>query len=220
MKKIVEPRTHHVPDMYKYYIKKYEPTKRMNKTKAWMYREVLSRYNKKVSDLVIFGQVLNLQNRLGYIRIRKIKRNYENPIVDWAASRKNKADIINSGGTPRGPKNPAGKDWVTLFDDPWYLRWAWVKRSVCKVRNHTVYKFTPTANKSKKAGDNSLDKLGNRGKLALANKANPLLHTQYEYFERNNYKTRHEREQIKRKKQNKDSTISTQEYEKQILSSS
>lgn len=196
-KKIVEPRTHTVKDMYKHYLKTVETTKK-RPTPYWMFKEVLSRYNKKVSDAIIFGQTLNLGSRLGYVQIRKIKRNYENPIPDWGESKKIKQELISKGITPKDQNNPDGQEWIVFFNDPWYLRWAWIKRKVCKVKNHTVYKFMPTANKSKKAGDYDLNKLGNKGKLAYANRLNPNLHLSYEQLVGNlNYKTRYEHDRRK-----------------------
>lgn len=193
-KRIVAPRTHGTAEMYKFYLQKHEPTKKINKTKYWMYKEVLARFNKKASDAIIFGQTLNLGNRLGYVLIRKIKRNYENPVPDWGASKKIKEDLIKAGEVPKDENHPEGKEWIVFFDDPWYLRWAWIKRKVCKVRNHTVYKFMPTSNRSRLANDPDMAKLGNKGKLTLANKANPMLHLSYESLPgKLTYKTKDER---------------------------
>src|SRR6185369_12024186 len=139
-KRIVKPRTHTTTDMYKFYKKKYESDKR-RPTPYWMYKEVLSRFNKKASDAIIFGQTLNLGNRLGYVLIRKIKRNYENPVPNWGESKRIKQSLIDKGITPKDENNPTGQEWIVFYSDPWFLRWAWVKRMVCKVRNHGVYKF-------------------------------------------------------------------------------
>jgi len=175
-KKIIPPKTKSVADMYEFYKQKYPQAKEP----YWMYKEVLSRFNKKASDAVIFGQVLSFGNKIGNLLIKKIRRNYEKPVVDWGESKRVKADLIREGFTPKGPLQPDGKEWLIYYSDAWYLRWAWVKKRVCRVKNQTVYKFTPTANRSKAAGDNSPGKLGNRGKLVLANKLNPTLHMVYE----------------------------------------
>lgn len=179
-KKIVPPRARSAKDMYTFYRQKYPEAEEP----YWMFREVISRFNKKSADAVIFGQVLNFGNRLGHLLIKKIRRNYEKPIVDWGASKKFKAELVAQGGTPKGPDNPSGQEWLIYYSDAWYLRWAWSKKQskkqLCRVKNQTVYKFVPTANRSKKAGDNSPSKLGNRGKLVLANQLNPNLHVVYE----------------------------------------
>lgn len=175
-KKIVPPRAHTAQDMYEYYKKQGEGPK----VNYLTFREVISRFNKRASDAVIFGQVLNLGARLGYVLIKKIRRNYEKPVPDWGESKRVKEALVASGQVPKDQDHPEGENWIVYYTDPWYLRWAWVKKRVCRVKNQTVYKFLPTANKSKKAGDYSPSKLGNRGKLVLANRMNPSLHTVYE----------------------------------------
>lgn len=177
-KKIVTPKARSTKDMYIYY--KMKQPKGVKVVPYWMFKEVIGRFNKKCANSVIFGQVLNFQSRLGYLLIKKIRRNYEKPVVDWGESKKMKAEIIASGQIPRDDEHPDGENWLNYYSDPWYLRWAWHKKRVCRVKNQTVYKFVPTANRSKKANDNSLEKLGNRGKLALMNKINPSLHLAYE----------------------------------------
>jgi len=191
--KIVEPKTHSTREMYKYYVRKYESSKK-RKTPYWMYKEITARFNKKVSDAIVFGGTLKLGHGLGYMLIRKIKRNYENPIPDWGESKRIKQGMIANGITPKDPNHPEGKEWIVFFSDPWFLRWAWVKRAVCKVKNHTVYKFMPTSNRSRTANDTEFSKLGNKGKLTLANKIDPTLHTKYEQLVgKLDYKTKQER---------------------------
>lgn len=181
MIKIKRPRIFSAKDMYSYFNQQ-NPTL---KVPYWMYKEVLSRFNRKASDAIIFGSFLNLGANLGYILIRKIKRNYDKPKPDWGESNKIKAQLIADGKTPKDQKNPNGEEWIKFYSDPWYLRWAWMK-STCRVKNQSVYAFAPTSNRSKKAGDNSLEKLGNKGKLVLANRKNPTLHLLYE--ENSNFK--------------------------------
>lgn len=175
-KKIVPPKSHSTKEMYEYYKTK-NPKAR---EPYWMFKEVIARFNKKAADSVIFGQVLNFGNKIGYLLIKKIKRNYEKPVVDWGESKRVKSELIKAGLTPKEAGSTEGHDWLVYFSDAWYLRWAWVKRRVCRVKNQTVYKFTPTSNRSKTAGDNSPAKLGNKGKLVLANKLNPTLHLVYD----------------------------------------
>jgi hypothetical protein len=146
-----------------------------------MYREIISRICKKVSNQIISGSLFNLQNTLGYIRIKKIRRNYKKSVPDWGASNREKAHLILQGKVPKDQDHPEGENWIIFYTDPWYLRWAWVKAGVCRVKNQTVYLFRPTANRSKTAGDNTLGKLGNKGLLVLANKLNPVLHYNYDY---------------------------------------
>lgn len=179
-KRILKPRTHSTKEMYRYYKIRY-PKSRIP---YWMFKEVIAHYNKKASDAIIFGGVLNLGARLGDVIIKKIRRNYTKPVVNWGESKIAKKKLIEQGITPKDETHPDGEEWMVFYTDSWYLRWAWSKKRVCKVRNQTVYKFLPTSNKSKKAGDNSLNKLGNKGKLALANRMNPNLHVIYENVNR------------------------------------
>lgn len=180
---IVKPVTRSTADMYKYFKTK-NPKSRIP---YWMFKEVIARFNKKSSDAVIFGQVLNLGNRLGHILIKKIKRNYRKPVVDWGQSKVLKKQLQDKGVALWTKDNPDGEKWMVFHSDPWYLRWAWGKKHLCRVKNQTVYKFVATSNKSKVGGDNSLDKLGNKGKLALANKINPTLHFAYEVNTESHY---------------------------------
>ena len=175
-KKILKPRTHTTKQMYEFFKFK----NKESDIPYWMYKEVLSRFNKKASDAVIFGQTLNLGHRLGTILIKKIRRNYMKPLPDWGASKKAKAELIKNGIVPKDQNNPAGEEWIIFFTDPWYLRWAWGKFRICKVKNSTVYKFIPTSDRSKKAGNTDMSRLGNKGKLTMANKRDPLLHIRYE----------------------------------------
>jgi hypothetical protein len=130
--------------------------------------------------MIIFGGTFNLQNTLGYLRIKKIKRNYKKLVPDWGESNKLKKQLLAEGKVPKDQDHPDGEQWMVFFSDPWYLRWAWIKRGVCRVKNQSFYLFQPTANRSKTAGDNSLEKLGNRGLLVLANRTNPVLHYNYD----------------------------------------
>ncbi len=178
-KRIEKPRTLTAKDMYSFYKRKYPKSK----IPYWMFKEVLARHNKFVSESVILGSVFNFGQGLGLLLIKKIKRSYKallKPEPDWGESKKRKAELIAEGKVPKGPDHPEGEDWLVFFTDPWYLRWAWSKRRICRIRNQTVYKFMPTSNSSKKAGDMSLNKLGNKGKLTLMNRLNPNLHVVYE----------------------------------------
>ncbi len=177
MMKIIEPRIHTPRDSYKFF----KQTKQELDIPFWMYKEVLARVFRKVSDQIIFGGMFNLQNTLGYVRIKKIKRNYKKLVPDWGASNRLKAELLSQGKVPKDGLHPEGEEWLVFFSDPWYLRWAWLKAGVCKAKNSSVYMFRPTANRSKTAGDNTPAKLGNKGLLVLANKLNPILHYNYDY---------------------------------------
>lgn len=174
-KQIKAPRAHSTKDVYKHYRTK-NPT---SEVPYWLFKEVVARCNKKAADAVIFGQIFNFGSKLGHLLIKKIPRNYERPVVDWGESKRVRTEVLAVGQVPKDSDHPDGENWLVYYSDPWYLRWGWVKKRICRVKNQTVYKFVPTGNRSKTAGVNTLDVLGNRGKLALMNRLDPGLHLSY-----------------------------------------
>ncbi len=177
MARIITPTIHSTKQVFNFYKELYPDSK----IKYWLFKEVIARIAKKASDAVIMGGVFNLGNNLGYIKIKKIKRNWKKLVPDWGTSIRTKNQLIAEGKRPKSKDFPEGELWMVYFSDPWYLRWGWVKKGVCRTKNQSVYEFKPTTNRSKKAGEQNLDKLGNTGKLALANKLNPVLHQSYVY---------------------------------------
>lgn len=175
-KNTVVPKAKSTKHMYAFYKQKHPEAKEP----YWMYKEVLARFNKKASDQIIFGKALNFGSRIGNLLIKKIRRNYEKAIIDWGESKKFKAQLIASGQTPRSDEHPNGENWLIYFSDPWYLRWAWARKDVCRVKFSSAYKFCPTSDRSKKADNKDLTKLGNKGKLVLAVRLNPALTSQFE----------------------------------------
>lgn len=179
---IVKPKSYTAADIYKFF-KQNNPK---SKVPYWMFKEVLTRFNKKASDTIIMGGMLNLGNNLGYVRIKKIRRNYEKAEPNWKESNVQRRLLLSEGKLPKGPDHPDGENWIVFFTDPWYLRWAWIKKGVCRVKNQSVYEFKPTSDQSRGSGDvvpevsRDRNKLGNKGKLVLANRLNPALHHVYE----------------------------------------
>ena len=178
--KIVKPKNYSTNDIHKQF-KKDNPT--LNYP-YWLFKEIIARCNKKISDRIINGDILKIGFDLGEIRIKKIPRNYGKLTVNWGESKKQRTKLINEGKVPKNKDHPDGEEWLICFTDPWYLRWGWVRKGgKCKVKNQKAYAFTPTSDKSKKAGEVDLNKLGNKGKLVLANRLNPALHLRYENYE-------------------------------------
>lgn len=149
-------------DIYEYF-KKNNPDTKLTKAE---FKLILERLMLDISDRIIDGGILKMGNNLGDIKIKKVKRvlkfnkdgKVSNPPIDWKATNELKKKGINR--------------WV-FYDQPFYLKWAWVKRyGKCKVPNQSVYSF--------KATSNSKMNLGNKGKLAKANRENTLLHLKYE----------------------------------------
>lgn len=93
------------------------------------YKHIISRFNKRVSELVLEGRVFNMGYRLGTIRIKKIPRTFNKPTIDW-------------GETNRLKKQGIKK--LVYYTDDYYYRWNWDKHR-CLVKNKSVYTFQPTA---------------------------------------------------------------------------
>ena len=138
-----------------------------------MFKTVIYSYNQKaVRALIDDGSVLSLQEKLGYVYIKKIKQPSSMP--DWGASKQRKQELIKEGKTPKDQEHPDGENWIVFYENRFFLRWAWKKNNgACRVKNHTVYGFYPTQNSS--AGV-----LGAKGLLVKANHENPMLHLKYQ----------------------------------------
>ena len=94
-----------------------------------LYKHIISRFNKRVSERILEGQVFNMGQRLGSIRIKKITRTFNKPTIDW-------------GETNRLKKQGIKK--LVYYTDDYYYRWNWDKHR-CLVKNKSVYTFAPTA---------------------------------------------------------------------------
>ena len=114
---------HSIKDMYVAY-KKDNPE---SDTTYALYTYIIEKFNKKVIDVILSGKVFYLGHGLGSIRIKKIKRNYNRPTIDWYETNKLKKEGINNH--------------VYYTDEYWY-RWYWDKYRA-KVSNKTVYRFDP-----------------------------------------------------------------------------
>jgi len=92
------------------------------------YKYVLSEYNKKAVEHILNGETLNLGNRMGKIRIKKVKRNFDKPRIDYHETKKLRA---------------TGVDKNVYFTDEVWFRWYWSKKS-CQIPNKSAYRFKPT----------------------------------------------------------------------------
>ena len=120
-------------DAYRAFRKKYPKT-----TVTYsLYKHIIAEFNKKVSEVILDGQVFNMGHRLGTIRIKRIPRSFNKPTIDWHETNKLKKQGINK---------------LIYYTDDYYFRWNWDKHR-CMVKNKSVYTFSPTsgANGNKKA---------------------------------------------------------------------
>lgn len=139
-------------DMHKYYKKKYG-----DGTPYLLYKEVISRFNKKMVDAILTGYNFNPKNNIGRIRIKKVVRKFKKPRVNWAESNKQrKAGIV---------------EYLVFYTAPYWYRWYWEKKK-CNIKNKTVYCFIPTVSNSRKDGS--------RNKLSKLLQSNPLAALKFE----------------------------------------
>jgi len=125
---------HTAVDMYEFY-KKNNPGTEVTYNQ---FKYILSEYNKRAVAHILNGETLNLGNRMGRIRIRKVARNFDKPRIDYNETKKLRA---------------RGLDKTAYFTDEFWFKWYWEKR-LCHIPNKSAYKFRPTG------GDG-----GNRKKL-------------------------------------------------------
>lgn len=140
-------------EMYQYFKKK-NPNEEIS---YLLFKETISRFNKKMSDEILKGYTFNPKFHLGKIRIKKVRRSFKNtPPIDWAESRK-----LQKQGVEK---------YLVYFTDPYWYRWYWEKKK-CTVKNKTVYSFQPTVSNSRKDG--------NRNKLVKILRSDPLASLRY-----------------------------------------
>lgn len=162
---------YHIRDKIKQ-LKKQNPEGKKMLIDSNMFREIIDRFNIKAVERIIEGQALNLGNRLGYIRINKMRVNPRKQRIDWKQSLELKAHYEKVGITPRSQEHPDGKNWLVPYDSNFFLRYGWVKKNgACMVKNQTVYEFVPVNGNQFKKGPKQL--------LAEANRDNPFLHERY-----------------------------------------
>jgi hypothetical protein len=146
------PKSLTTADMYKNFKKK-----NSDDINYLLYKEVVSRFNKKISDEILKGYTFNPKFHLGRIRILKVKRTFKaTPPIDWAESRK-----LQKQGVEK---------YLVYYTDPYWYRWYWEKKK-CTIRNKTVYSFRPTVSNSSKQG--------NRNKLVKILREDPLASLRY-----------------------------------------
>ena len=102
--------------------------------------------------MLLEGQVFNMGQRLGSMRIKKIPRTFNKPTVDWGETNRLKKQGIKQ---------------LVHYTDDFYYRWNWDKHR-CLVKNKSVYTFAPTAGQS-----------GNRRKLVQKLKTDEFAHLNY-----------------------------------------
>lgn len=111
-------------DAFEYYKQK-NPGTTVNYT---FYKYVITEFNKMLTKHILDGNRFNMGHRLGYLKIKKIERTFNNPTIDWGETNKLIAQGI--------------RQYVYYTDDHYY-KWHWDKH-MCRVKNKSVYKFMTT----------------------------------------------------------------------------
>ena len=94
------------------------------------YRAVLESFSKLLAKELLNGAVFNMGQRLGTLRIKKIKRSPNARTIDW-------------NETLKMWEEQGEKDGFVYWTDDTYYRWAWDKRKAL-VKNKSAYRFDPT----------------------------------------------------------------------------
>jgi hypothetical protein len=97
------------------------------------YRAVLESFSKLLAEELLNGAVFNMGQRLGTLRIKKIKRSPNARTIDW-------------NETLKMWEEQGKKEGFVYWTDDTYYRWAWDKRKAL-VKNKSAYRFDPTGGK-------------------------------------------------------------------------
>lgn len=130
-------------DAYDYFCKLY-PDIKISRSE---YREICTDADMTFVDKILMkGKKLYLGANMGFMQIVRVKRNFENLIIDWPSTNKTRID----GEIPR---DKDGKPMYIYYTDDYHYKWYWCKKK-CKVANKAVYAFKATRGKK-----------GNKGKI-------------------------------------------------------
>lgn len=153
-----------------------------------LFKEIIYRFNTKISDEILKGYIFRPGHGIGNIRIKKVRTdNRKKKRVNWNESNKLKAKIIAEGGLPfkvterdaegKPIANNGGVKWLVYFDTLVDYLWHWGKKTANSL-NVPYYKFSPTQYNNTKNGG----KLGNINRLKqMVTNNSPLLNNFFIY---------------------------------------
>lgn len=148
------------------------------KVKSKSFRDVLQKFNEKVSDAILDkGYNFDLGYGIFRIRIKKLVRKVKpRKKVDWELSWAKKNEIIARGGTPykilekdadgKVIKDNGGERWIEFSHRMVNYVWSWEKYRCC-IMNKSFYSFKPFTNSNLKTSV-----LGNANRLHLMIRTN------------------------------------------------
>jgi hypothetical protein len=96
------------------------------------YREICYQFNKMIVEEVLDGKSQKLPHSMGMLWIKKFKMNYDNPPLDFKATREAGKNIYH----------------LNIESDGWCGRWNWTKRNE-RAKNMIYYHFKPTWSNSR-----------------------------------------------------------------------
>ena len=134
-----------------------------------LYKNICQDFNIRIMDHIIYeAGTFDMGNHLSTLSIRRLKRNYNNPHINWNESNKLKEELLNEGKQLYDAKTGEGEKWLVFHDEKWYCRFYW-KKHFAKFRNKSAYRFVATRGK-----------LGNKTKLKEHLMENTLNYIKYE----------------------------------------
>jgi hypothetical protein len=108
------------------------------------FKNIIADFNIHAMNAIIYeAKVLDMKCGLSSISIKQIKRNFNNPVVDWFESNKYKRQLLKEGKELYNEETGKGVKWLIYFTDDKYCRFYWSKKFV-KLKNKMVYRFEPT----------------------------------------------------------------------------
>ena len=150
-------------DMYRFYVADGGTLPRA------LYKNICQDFNIKIMDHIIYDAgTFDMGNYLSTLNIRRIKRNFKNPHVDWKASNDYKEELLAEGKKLYDHETGEGTKWLIYHDEEWYCRFYW-KKQHARFKNKSVYKFVATRGK-----------VGNKTKLIDHLNENSLNYIKYE----------------------------------------
>lgn len=154
--------THNLTDIYKDYKEK------GGELDKQLFKNICCDFNIHIMNAIIYeGEVFDLGFNMSTISIKRIKRNFNKPAINWQESLKYKQELLEKGEKLYDPETGEGKKWFIYFTDPWYVRFFWNKKYV-RVKNKSAYRFEPTKGRQ-----------GNLTKLKKALKDDELQYLKY-----------------------------------------
>ena len=154
--------THNLSDIYKQYKKEGGTLDKQ------AFKNICCDFNIHIMNRIIEdGEVVDLGHNLSTISVKRVKRNYKKPAIDWNESLKYKQELINKGEKLYNAETGEGTKWFIYHTDPWYCRFFWNKKYV-RIKNKSAYRFEPTRGEA-----------GNMKKLKDLLKNDELQHLKY-----------------------------------------